>query len=472
LKKILGCVDRISTNGGMFGWARGGTSAEPVRIDVVLRGEKIASTIPNIERQDLGGMFGYAIQLPPHISPLAFLSGDLRVLASIPSLKLTEELNPTPLVRKACIENLFQSKICKLSDADIVLLETMLSATRKGAPPPPSQASAISLGSDMAQTIVKHTEKLARAAPLPGVSDKTSAVNVPVGHISPDGTAMVGRDGHLFLVGGSNDVLAQQLSDPAAGYAAQDASSWLRLISRRMDICAEIGTRYLQIIIPEKLNVLPHLFPYAIPPKSPRLEQIETEIVGNPALAPSYVSGYAALSEAPASIRSCAFPKTDSHLTAEAYFFLYCHILNRMGLAAPDAPSFDEEALLVGDLSKRFFGISLYETTSYPAKAVRDALSASVRCVEHHDPENGHINSRYVWKNANARHPIKVIAFANSFFERGGDSRCLSWWFARTFAEFHFIWNPNLDHDYIRTHQPDWVIGQTIERFLPIIPRN
>ena len=91
--------------------------------------------------------------------------------------------------------------------------------------------------------------------------------------------------------------------------------------------------------------------------------------------------------------------------------------------------------------------------------------------MEAHDPPGGgHVGTRYVWKNASAIVPMKVVAFGNSYFERGGDAGALSWWFARLFAEFHFVWDPRMDADYVAAEKPDWVICQTIERFLPSVP--
>ena len=48
----------------------------------------------------------------------------------------------------------------------------------------------------------------------------------------------------------------------------------------------------------------------------------------------------------------------------------------------------------------------------------------------------------------------------------------LSWWFARIFAEFHFVWDPRMDAEYVAAEKPDWVICQTVERFLPSVPER
>lgn len=97
----------------------------------------------------------------------------------------------------------------------------------------------------------------------------------------------------------------------------------------------------------------------------------------------------------------------------------------------------------------------------------------SPELVESFDPEQGrHIGIMRKWKNKNAPFKYKVIAFGNSFFERGTESTGLSWWFSRLFSEFHFHWNPECDWQLIDSEKPDVVICQTIERFLPRLPKS
>ena len=46
------------------------------------------------------------------------------------------------------------------------------------------------------------------------------------------------------------------------------------------------------------------------------------------------------------------------------------------------------------------------------------------------------------------------------------------WWITRLFEEVHFHWNAALDDEQIKAVQPDLVIGQTVERFLPMVPER
>jgi hypothetical protein len=86
------------------------------------------------------------------------------------------------------------------------------------------------------------------------------------------------------------------------------------------------------------------------------------------------------------------------------------------------------------------------------------------------DPKEGRIGIRRSWRCPAAPIQMKVLVFGNSFFERGGDSTSLSWWFARIFSEFHFIWSPEMSPEEIEFLKPDLVVGQTIERFMRVVP--
>jgi hypothetical protein len=77
---------------------------------------------------------------------------------------------------------------------------------------------------------------------------------------------------------------------------------------------------------------------------------------------------------------------------------------------------------------------------------------------------------RLSWRHAEAPLPLRVLAFGNSFFERGSNCTTLSWWFKHLCREFHLVWSKDIDQTVIETLKPDLVIAQTIERFLTVVP--
>jgi hypothetical protein len=123
-------------------------------------------------------------------------------------------------------------------------------------------------------------------------------------------------------------------------------------------------------------------------------------------------------------------------------------------------------------LSSKFGDLPLREYVMHPEPSQFHDSELGLKRTEFELPPNGeHVGIRCVWTNTNAPVPLRVVAFGNSFFERGASGANLSWWAARWFREFHFIWSPFVDYDYIDRVAPDVVVCQTIERFLPMVPR-
>jgi hypothetical protein len=48
----------------------------------------------------------------------------------------------------------------------------------------------------------------------------------------------------------------------------------------------------------------------------------------------------------------------------------------------------------------------------------------------------------------------------------------LSWWCKQIFSEFHFVWEPRFRQDILEKVKPNFVIGQTVERFLHVVPES
>ena len=61
--------------------------------------------------------------------------------------------------------------------------------------------------------------------------------------------------------------------------------------------------------------------------------------------------------------------------------------------------------------------------------------------------------------------------FGNSFFANVSSGQpYLSWWMVRLFRDYHFYWTADFDPEEVARRDPDIVITQTIERFLPTLP--
>ena len=68
-------------------------------------------------------------------------------------------------------------------------------------------------------------------------------------------TVHEGRDGWLFLIGGSNDVMERYRGSLRHWWLLR---GWIRLITARAARAAGLGIRCVQFIVPEKLSVYDH----------------------------------------------------------------------------------------------------------------------------------------------------------------------------------------------------------------------
>lgn len=281
------------------------------------------------------------------------------------------------------------------------------------------------------------------------------------GQVSEDGDVVCGRNGHLFLGEGSNRVQALYGQEPG-----DLPARWAALFAQRSRRLADRGIRYVQVLLPEKSTALAGFCPFPAEGGSPLLRAV-VERAGR--VDPAHFRLHVPRFPSEAWQAQAAFQLRDSHLSTEGARQVVEGMLVAMGLADPK-PEFEfETRLMQGDLAGRFPGDQREAVRQI--RSVRFAGRRSTpELLEQVDPPQGHRGIRRVWRNAHAPFPHRVVAMANSFFERGAASTQLSWWCAHLFTEFHFCWDPEIDEAYLAKVAPDWVIGQTIERFLRQVP--
>ena len=294
-----------------------------------------------------------------------------------------------------------------------------------------------------------------------------TSIPMPVGLISSDDSAILGKEGFLFLVGGSNDVIGQYSPDKRDEFDVSDR--WINLITSRLEQSASRGARYHQIIIPEKISILSDLFPKPVASPTRLLDLLEKECICRfgDAIHTSARHLFWSLAD-----RRPAWKKTDSHLAPFGSFTIFKSFLRRLyGLETPELV-FRKNAVGVGDLSFRLFGLFLPETFFEADPSSMPSFVHTAQKVSESSPEPGaHIGYRQVWHNPQAPIAEKVVVFGNSFFSlvENGQSN-LSWWFSRWFRDFHFVWTNEVHWDYVEKESPQLVLWQGVERFLRIVP--
>lgn len=441
---MRGYIDQVSADRTrVAGWVAAADPIDPPRVLALLRGTPVGTVAFGPERVDVRTATGlgnvrFVVSLDEPLDPLALLSGRFRVVSAGAD---QVELGLSAGGR---------------ADERALLLDEVR-AVGVTVPCPPDAP------------LPDEPTSLPQLDP-PATPDELSFLPFAAGMTSPDGSAVLGHDGHLFLVGGSN-ALAAQYAEPASDAArestARAVAGWNDLVRARERRARSAGCRFAQVVVPEKATVLRSLLDREEAAPTRLLRHLEAALGGVESFmsARTVFDGWAG-PEAP-------YSRLDSHCSPSGSLALVRAMLDRLGLedAVGDVPM-SRRSLYVGDLSERFFGRGLSDVRLEPSSAVLARAEAELVLVETVNPGPGrHIGTKHVWRNPSSLYGERVVVFGNSFFGAGRTTPAkLSWWFARLFREFHFIWSPEMDDDYMASVSPDVVIAQTVERFLPTVP--
>jgi hypothetical protein len=289
----------------------------------------------------------------------------------------------------------------------------------------------------------------------------------PVGAIIDE--VLVGKDGWLFLVGGSNP--------PAAMYdestAPEVAKKWHAVVRQRAARCRELGVQYFHLIVPEKLSILSDLSGMNPPSHNSQGDLFSRH-------APSDISGN--LIRLFDLFRGSAFReklyfRTDSHWTHLGAFLAYQQFCAILGIAARGdllsrKAGCNEMAL---DLGSKLPGQPKERATF--VSFVRDAqLIYRNKIMEFkvaHKRENDgglHVGSHVRFRNETAPVQKRIMVFGDSFAECR--PTLLTGLLAETFLETDFIWSTSLDFGLIAERRPDIVLAEMTERFMTRLPND
>lgn len=415
----------------LVGWVK--HDGGPVSLTLYLRGKVVGTGSLDFFRDDLAGepeKSGFKIVSDTDCSVSDFASGDLFLEANFGGC-----IYIVPLAKFIRSAAYFEKSATDFSPRALDFVK----------------ASALEVISNV---LNKHPQK--------------SSTRKAVGIISGDGAAITGYNGSLFVYGGRNS-LVSMYSEPEDSFTAT-AAAWRKLIQHRMDLMADAGARYIQVFIPEKSSICSQLAPFPVQGVSGLWRKVvDRSVEESPQSILDAARTFNGLADP-----SSAYRLLDSHLSHRGAEAIVLEFINYLGLPI-DFSAADLHCLHAeGDLSRKF----PVEDLSFEKEkfiVARGILNSEGRTCEPEligmlDPEEGHIGMKRTWICPAAPIKKKVMVFGNSFFERGGNSTSLSWWFARVFSEYHFIWSPEFMPDEIESVAPDLVVGQSIERFLRVVP--
>ncbi|MEH3145167.1 MAG: hypothetical protein PGN34_07410 [Methylobacterium frigidaeris] len=285
----------------------------------------------------------------------------------------------------------------------------------------------------------------------------------------------VGRDGWLFLIGGSNQVLGQYRHSWSAW---RHTWRWRRLIERRAARCRRLGITYRHLVVPEKLTVL-----------DDRLDGLAVDASAAPA---ARLRRGMRLSRASGSLVDLVGPlraarrgghglylRTDTHWSHDGCFVAYETLCRRLG-TAPREDLRDGHATetieVCGDLGIK---LSPRQWESVRLRTIRrDAELAATNALVQDFEAAGrgpylHLGARVVLRNASpGADPRRLVVFGDSCSHFRWDIRTgmLTGLLAETFAEVHFLWSTGIDWDYVAAVRPDVVVTEIAERFMAELP--
>lgn len=306
-----------------------------------------------------------------------------------------------------------------------------------------------------------------RSTPIP---DGMSPVFFPVGAVSDNGVAILGSMGHLFVRGGSNSALEQYERWQQADQVAElerVVDGWVTLAKSRSERVTGRGARFVQTVIPEKSSLYPHLLPPEyrhINGPTEALARINTILSRD---SDWFLNAYAVLSNDRSGYDM--WPRTGSHWTPAGARALTAEIINYISVATASLLRgivLSSSAEIEADLGKHLLGPTVSEERpAADAESLPFGKSLS-RLELDYDGSPKHSS----WRCNDALIDQRVLIFGNSYTQVVPMPDRLSWWFARIFRESKFVWTPEVQDEIIDLYEPDLVIAQGIERFLPTIP--
>ena len=307
-------------------------------------------------------------------------------------------------------------------------------------------------------------DRLRPAFPVP--ARETASHEIEVGFTSYDRAVIVGRDGHLFLLGGSNAVESLYAMEQPGPLI----EAWLQVMQARAERFAAAGISFVQMLLPEKQSVLREAFPHDIAAPNPPVRGILAAVSAEP----WFLDGVGLLRRSIERDGIDPFRKIDTHLSFLGARALAVALIERAGGdPAAIAPAPLAESWRAGDLGNKIGLGTLMERVPWPVLADWPFAQVRVETVRAIDPaDGGHGGVIREWRCATPLIDKTLLIFGNSFFGRDEDPCALSWWMARSFRRVVFHWSAHVDWATVEAEKPDLVICQTIERFLRGVPAS
>ena len=274
-------------------------------------------------------------------------------------------------------------------------------------------------------------------------------LSLQFGDLSDDGSAIVGKEGHLFIRDGANK-WADQLSGnhPSLNIAVDAYENILRA---RQEKLSSMGIKYLHAIYAEKDVIYPELSPNLSRGElsenliSSKLYSKLCSIVVYPKNDLLELKKYGYI-----------FLKRNSHLNFYGGYFSALAVAKKMGFTLPPLSAIKFKSYKwPDDLSMKFAPGLLTTRPVLSAVGTEQMLSEG--------SSGGHVGKKILHSNEHALSSERVLLFGDSYSWNpdAGLAKFLSF----IFKEVLFVWTTKIDYGLVEEFKPNIVITESAERF-------
>ena len=276
----------------------------------------------------------------------------------------------------------------------------------------------------------------------------------PANEESAEPSALIGRDGWLFLTGDSNDVLGQHTG--ALSFGAEWRRDWARRLAARMEVMGKLGTDWTYLMAPDKESVYTDKLPADIELAERRPVHDFLDIAqacGAPVIYP-LAELEAAKDAGP------VYFQTDTHWTALGCHVAYRVICDRLALRGIELPILADDQIEwaetwgPGDLGSKLEPDVFGRGLSARVRAPRSKLVSDNRVRG--------TGRMCIYESDRADAPTAVI-LGTSFAPM---TLCF---FKESFRRLVFVHTSSHDERLLRRERPDVVITIRAERGLRFV---
>ena len=293
-------------------------------------------------------------------------------------------------------------------------------------------------------------------------------------HAAPPSDPFVheGRDGWLFLQGGSNFVTSLYQREGGQLPGSMLLTRRDAIVARARQF-ARLGITWVFVIVPEKLTIYEHQTATSLidADNAPALRLYEQlDQIGESRHMVDLVMPMRRRRD-----ERDLYWRTDTHWAPEGCFLAYELVCDRLGvtkdMALLSRPVHEGNAVM--DLGGRIDPMpwETVRTYDFLQSARRTSVNRVTRYLE--DPQYReliHVGSRARFENPAAPNPKRAMLIGDSYALPSATR--LTGMMAETFRSLEFVWSNSVDWWAVRWQRPDIVICEIAERFLMLPPKD